>query len=157
MTELTDEEVRNALSDRQVLIVTLYGEARGESIVGRIAVGCVIRNRVRSTAFQGGYREVCLAPWQFSCWKMQGGAANCATTHQAARILLTSTVGRIPNADLREAAWIADGILSGDCRDVTFGATHYMTGELFQTNPPQWAASMRVVAQLGNHVFLRAV
>lgn len=157
MTELTDTDVRVALTDRQVLAVTLYGEARGEPIEGKVAVGCVIRNRVKDpvSRFGTGYRSVCLAPYQFSCWIPAGGAANCAATHQAARILLAAGVGRVPNADLREALWIADGLTSGDCRDTVKGATHYLTRDLFEHNPPRWVALMRVMAAVGAHVFLK--
>ena len=45
--------------------LTLYGEARGEPIEGIVAVGCVIRNRVK---FEGSFYAVCLKPRQFSCW-----------------------------------------------------------------------------------------
>ena len=62
------------LSDREVLASTLWAEARSEAVVGRIAVGCVIRNRMsrrKQTA-----KQVCLAKIQFSCWWPVGGEAN---------------------------------------------------------------------------------
>ena len=36
------------LDDAQVIALTLYGEARGEGVEGRIAVANVIRNRLTS-------------------------------------------------------------------------------------------------------------
>ena len=35
-----------ALTDTQILLLTLWGEGRGEPIEGRVAIGSVIRNRV---------------------------------------------------------------------------------------------------------------
>ena len=65
---LTDAEVKARLSDLEVTLVTLFGEARGEPVEGLIAVGSVIRNRVKAARFGSTYRAVCLARWQFSCW-----------------------------------------------------------------------------------------
>ena len=58
--------------DRDILARTLWGEARGEGFDGQIAVAWTIRNRVfdgKAKSWWGeGYAEVCLKPWQFSCW-----------------------------------------------------------------------------------------
>lgn len=57
------------LSDLETFALTLYGEARGEPIAGKVAVANVILNR-----WHTGYRhkmnvkDVCLDKWQFSCW-----------------------------------------------------------------------------------------
>ena len=66
------------LMDIDTLARTLYGEARGESRQGKIAVACVVLNRVKRKKMCGwrdinGYRvatvaATCLKPWQFSCW-----------------------------------------------------------------------------------------
>jgi N-acetylmuramoyl-L-alanine amidase len=49
--------------DRVTLARTLYGEARGEPTEGQIAVAWVIL-----LSLEGAVAQVCLAPWQFSCW-----------------------------------------------------------------------------------------
>ena len=58
--------------DRDILARTLFGEARGEGLVGQIAVAWTIRNRVedgKAKSWWGeGYAGVCLKPYQFSCW-----------------------------------------------------------------------------------------
>ena len=58
--------------DRDVLARTIWGEARGESSAGKVAVAWTIRNRVfdgKEKSWWGeGYAGVCQAPWQFSCW-----------------------------------------------------------------------------------------
>ena len=66
------------LVDIDTLARTIYGEARGESRQGKIAVACVILNRVKRKKMCGwreinGYKvatvaATCLKPWQFSCW-----------------------------------------------------------------------------------------
>ena len=58
--------------DRDILARTLWGEARGESLAGQIAVAWTIRNRVndgKDKSWWGeGYAGVCQKPYQFSCW-----------------------------------------------------------------------------------------
>jgi len=50
--------------DRNILARTLWGEARGESLAGQVAVACVIRNRVNDAKDRSwwgeGYAGVCL-------------------------------------------------------------------------------------------------
>ena len=58
--------------DLDILARTLWGEARGESLAGQIAVAWTIRNRVNdgnAKSWWGeGYVGVCQKPYQFSCW-----------------------------------------------------------------------------------------
>lgn len=59
---------------RDTIVRTVWGEARGEGPSGWLAVIWVIRNRVERYpgAWWGKtYAEVCLHPWQFSCWKLE--------------------------------------------------------------------------------------
>jgi N-acetylmuramoyl-L-alanine amidase len=52
-----------------VVARTIYGEARGQGILDRLAVGAVIRERVLRPGWWGrGWVGVCKLPWQFSCW-----------------------------------------------------------------------------------------
>lgn len=56
-------------ADLDTLGRTIYGEARGESHDGKIAVGWVIRNRLnRPKRFRETISGVCRQPYQFSCW-----------------------------------------------------------------------------------------
>ena len=70
----TPEPVQPQDSEVDVMARTIYGEVRGEAYQGKIAVGWVIMNRVAFAQARDGYwwgstiREVCLKPWQFSCW-----------------------------------------------------------------------------------------
>jgi N-acetylmuramoyl-L-alanine amidase len=141
------------LSDRDVLALTLWAESRGEPVEGKIAVGCVIRNRM--AARRQSVREVCLAPMQFSCWQPLGGKAN----HDALAVMVdTLASGRAPgDVVLRECQWIADGLLSHACRDITRGADHYLTtAMLSSTKKPGWVRTMTWAATVGAHAFYRS-
>lgn len=141
------------LTDRDVLALTLWGEARGEPVEGRIAVACVIRSRLQTGRWGRTYTEVCRAPKQFSCWSAAGGAQN----HQALMVRVgIIQAGAVP-ADpiLRECYWIADGTISGALQDRVGGATHYYARWL--PEPPAWANDGKVVAEVGDHRFLDGV
>lgn len=141
------------LSDRDVLALTLWGETRGEPIDGKIAVACVIRNRM--AARRQSARDVCLAPMQFSCWQPIGGKAN----HDALAALVAALVAGHQARDpiLRECQWIADGLLSGACRDIVHGADHYLTTTLLSsTKKPGWVRAMTFCATVGAHAFYRS-
>ena len=72
---MTDADLVAGLSDTHTVALTLYAEARGEPIEGRIAVANVIRNRVRLQKARYGFspKQVCLKAHQFSCWLPDGG------------------------------------------------------------------------------------
>ena len=58
-----------SLPDRLVLALLIWAESRGEPVEGQIAVGCVVRNRLNeSTEAAPRWRDICLAPEQFSCF-----------------------------------------------------------------------------------------
>jgi spore germination cell wall hydrolase CwlJ-like protein len=142
----------SVLSDRDVLALTLWAEARGEGLEGRVAVACVIRNRMRlrrQTASQ-----VCLAPAQFSCWAPVDGAAN-----YRALMAMADAVSRQQCRDeiVAECQWIADGVLGGAVRDLTRGADHYLTTRLLSSShKPGWVSAMTWTATIGYHAFYRS-
>ena len=149
-------DVVAALTDPQLLTLTLYGEARGEPIEGQIAVGCVIRNRVEVGKWGASYAKVCLAPWQFSCWTPQGGKANYEATIRAAEQLARSVT--LPDDPLlKQCAWVAQGIIGYWIQDTVKEATHYVTGAMFEARPPRWAVNQIPVAQIAGHVFFRGI
>lgn len=144
------------LSDIHVLACTLYGEARSEPTEGILSVACVIRNRVKADLAQDGkpdwwgegYRGVCLAPKQFSCWSPEGGAGNHA---KVAQLVADLKVGPVSDARYKECAWIATGVVNDWCRDTVKGATHYHTVSLMPR--PVWAQPYTPVMQVHKHVF----
>ena len=54
------------LTQREVVAMTILGEARGEGKAGMYAVATVINTRAINR--NKTPRQVCLQPWQFSCW-----------------------------------------------------------------------------------------
>ena len=148
---MTPDAIRAAVNERQALICTIYGEAADQGLIGQVAVGCVVRNRVLKPGWWGkDFRSVCLAPSQFSCWWEAND--NTKRVYDLADALLTATDTH--DAIVRQIAWIADGVLSEAARDVTGGATQYLTSALFRSNPPSWARG-RAFITIGGHLFLQ--
>jgi len=137
------------LDDKQIIGLTIYGEARGESKPGRIAVGSVILERVDKQEWMGKtIKDVCLMPYQFSCYlpadpnfeKLSAiAAAWDATYHQSIAV--------------QECYAIASGLIDGTiARDETIAgahATHYKT----LSCRAAWESEMKKVAIIGRHEF----
>jgi N-acetylmuramoyl-L-alanine amidase len=146
---MTDAEVIAALNPVQTLACTIWGEARGEDIAGKVAVASVIRNRIGR--YGKDYKSVCLRRNQFSCWQENGGAANYAAVLTAARNFIR---GGNLGPQMRECVWVADGVIGDALIDNTNHADHYLTRDLFKTKPPAWAKGQQPSAVIGAHVFL---
>jgi N-acetylmuramoyl-L-alanine amidase len=146
---MTTDDVRS-LGPVSIVALTLWGEARGEPIEGRIGVACVIRNRVRAhTWFGDGYDGVCLAPQQFSCWN--AADPNC-------RKLFVLAAGRerwLDDPLLAETLWIAEGVVTGRIGDRVGDATHYHAASMLV--PPAWTEGARRVGRVGGHLFFAGV
>ena len=56
----------NQLIQLLTMALTVAQEAGGEPYQGKLAVAYVIRNRAKRSG--QSYTDVCLKPWQFSCW-----------------------------------------------------------------------------------------
>lgn len=149
---MTDEAIKAALTEADVVRLTIYGEARGEPIEGQVAVGSVIRNRVLTRRFGRDYRAVCLRRLQFSCWWPQGGAANYRVILDLARQLVE---GHQLSAGPQwlQCGWVAEGIRSNALLDNARGATHYHT----TTVSPAWATGQTPVVRYRDHLFFRGI
>ncbi|MHC8321113.1 cell wall hydrolase [Pseudomonas sp. GB2N2] len=134
--------------DRDILARTLWGEARGESLTGQIAVACTIRNRVNDGKHKSwwgeGYSGVCQKPYQFSCW-------NKTDPNYAFLIGLK----QIPSRELAQARIAADHVIDGKVPDPTAGATHYYATTM--PMPPAWVKGAKQTLKLGHHIFFRDV
>lgn len=139
------------MTERQVLALTLWGEARGEPTVGKLAVASVLRNRKAALRWGTTYDAVCRAPKQFSCWN--DGDPNRPRLDELAGLLARGV--DVSDAALRECLWIADGVLGNAFPSLVGRALHYYATWLPQ--PPKWASAGRVVATIGDHVFLEGV
>lgn len=138
----------NALPDRVVLALCVWGESRGEPVEGQIAVACVVRNRFKLKG-TGSWAGICLAPEQFSCFNDDD--PNSGPIARASVSLMTS----MPTPELAQALWIADGVMSGGAKDNTVGATHYLVTALLKSKPPSWADGQPVLVTIGQHSFLK--
>jgi N-acetylmuramoyl-L-alanine amidase len=134
--------------DLDILARTLWGEARGETMAGMIAVAWTIRNRVndgKTKSWWGeGYAGVCQAPYQFSCWNKND--PNCP---------FLSGAKTIPVGEMAKAVMAATAVIDGAQPDPTGGATHYYATTM--PKPPGWAAKATRTLKLGNHVFFKDV
>lgn len=127
--------------DIETLARTIYGEARGESFEGQVAVAWVIMNRYKAQKKRWGYtiEEVCMKPWQFSCWN--------ENDPNRGRILAATFVDRA----YIKAYGIACLVSTEALPDPTRGADHYHTHTIL----PNWADEMQRMAVIGHHIFYR--
>jgi spore germination cell wall hydrolase CwlJ-like protein len=135
-------------NDRDIFARTLWGEARGETFAGQIAVAWAIRNRVndgKARSWWGeGYAGVCQAKYQFSCWNKSDP-----------NFAYLSGAKSIPVSEFARAQKAADVVMSGTVPDPTGGATHYYATSM--KTPPAWAAKAKQTFELGGHVFFKDV
>jgi N-acetylmuramoyl-L-alanine amidase len=127
-------------SEVDILARTIYGEARGESDAGKVAVAWVVKNRARIGGWWGSdIKEVCLKPYQFSCW-------NPSDPNQA-------IIMRIVNSNhiFKRCLAIATDVLAGTIADPTNGANHYHESGI----KPTWASGKTPTTAIGNHDFYR--
>ena len=128
--------------DKFILARIIFAEAAGEPRLGRIAVGCVVRNRVKSPRWPNTYKEVILQPRQFS------GVGSFLWDRFIQNKLLTPEQRRIK----LECFKIAEDIITGRQPDITGGATHYYNPKIAS---PSWAKKMKITREIGNHIFLK--
>lgn len=127
--------------DWEALSRTIYGESRGESYIGQIAVAWVVKNRAAKPSWWGKtIEEVCFKPSQFSCWNH--GDPNLDVIHAAT-----------PNVETYlRAMGIAALVIAGNIPDPTEGATHYHSTGI---GPPLWSEKMAKTVVIGHHQFYK--
>jgi spore germination cell wall hydrolase CwlJ-like protein len=129
-------------SDQEIIAKTIYGESRNQPYIGQTAIACVIINRANHGGWWGKTpRDVCLKPWQFSCWN--------ANDPNRPIIMAVDASDHI-YATCMEIASMA---LSGDLADITDGADSYCVTGLVT----DWNRNLIPVAVIGAHSFYRTV
>lgn len=123
--------------DIDILTRTLYGEAKSGSVQDAQAIACVVLNRVHYRNWPNKIADVCLQPWQFSCWNHND-----------------------PNRDrimkAKSGKWfdrcrqIAEDAARGDLDDPTQQSTHYHTHAM---GKPKWAKKRWPVYNTPSHAF----
>lgn len=141
-------------TDLNYLVCTVYGEARGEPIEGQIAVANVIKNR--AYASQKTYKDICLAPRQFSCWNQddpnRSSVLNLLISLEAGDIITDLTI--------RQIVIICKAIYENGFKDNSHGARNYVSTARYKQaqdrkgKDDQWILSMHPATVLGNHTFL---
>lgn len=135
-------------TDFVVMAQTIFGEARGETQSGKIAVAHVILNRykrckARPQFGKGTIESVCLAPLQFSCWNKND--INYAIINE---------IDLVGNKSFLDCVTIAFNVLTGKITDNTNGADHYYACTM--KDAPEWSKSGYDKINIGNHIFLKA-
>lgn len=128
--------------DVDVLTRTIYGEARGEKLVGMEAIASVVLNRLRISKkkkywWGNSIEEICLKEKQFSCWNK-----NDVNFHIINRVTDDNPIFCVCKR-------ISMRAVAGLLEDNTNGATHYHT----KKTRPFWANGKIPCADIGNHFF----
>lgn len=116
-------------SELDMLAKIIYAEARGETYDGKVALGAVILNRVRSSRYPNTIRQVIFAPGQFSPIR-DGSYASARPTE----------------AEYRAAQDALSGI------DPTHGA---LTFYAYKYTRSSYHESLTHTATIGNHKFFK--
>jgi Cell Wall Hydrolase len=125
---------------RDYLIRTIVFEASGESEQGKAAVAHVVLNRKRNGRWGDNIKDVVTRPWQFEPWMTK-----------------RREIEKLSPDDprYRDAARIADAVLSGRIPDPTAGATHFLNPIIVRQRRggslPAWAGGEG--QPIGRHTF----
>ncbi|MBI3089258.1 MAG: cell wall hydrolase [Candidatus Tectomicrobia bacterium] len=133
--------------DATLLARLIWGEARGESMRGKLAVALSVINRVPPPGqhrwWGDSLREIMLKPAQYSCFNPKSSGFVLLVDpwlHDAELVW----------ADCRDAASL---VLAGEVRDFIGGATHYHAAG----RRPKWARGREPTLRFGRHVFYAGV
>ena len=118
-------------SDRDVVASTLILEAYSKGAME--SVHEVVYNR--SIKRGKSMSDICLQPWQFSCWNENTLEWNISKAQKHPR--------------WHEAMQIVD---TAQMTNYTNGADHYYAGYI---QPPYWAADMTLTNKVGRHLFYK--
>jgi len=130
------------MEDLDLLMALIWGEARGELVMGQIAVGAVVRNRLRDPRWPKTWSGVILQRKQFSCFNPNDPNIN--------KIIDGIALKRIDSM-WRQCRWVAGGIMYDYLPDPTKGANHYHT----KGCDPSWDDNVKPTIQIGAHVFYK--
>lgn len=133
----------NKIKTIDILARTIWGEARGETLTGKEAVANVILNRFKLSQRRGkmwwgnSVEEICLKPYQFSCWNKTDPNYSKVTTVDETD----------PQFSICQR--IATRAMNGVLPDHTFGSDHYHAATIL----PSWAESRVSQVTIGHHIF----
>jgi N-acetylmuramoyl-L-alanine amidase len=175
---MTLAEILPRLSDRQVLALTAWAEARSKPVLvgnvikwvpagihSRLAVMDVITNRAAKGYRGKTVKEVCLFPGQFSCWSPKGGKENhealLEMAHRALRLSSKGPSFPIERTSMlyEETEYLARFAIEKLIVDITNGATHYYSplSMVPRGTVPPWARGKTPVAEVEGHLFFKDI
>ena len=129
------------LADLEIAARTVWGEGRGESWEGKIAIAFTLINRWREDRGQFARDDTlataCLRHVQFTAWNM--GDPNFEKLHEV----------QWNDASLRECLKAVLHALDHPGDDPTAGARHYHAKSV----KPSWIKGHRPSAEIGGHLF----
>ena len=129
--------------DRDYMIRTIAFEASDESDEGKAAVAHVILNRVKCGGWGSSIKDVVTQPGQFEPWM----------TRRAELEKLS-----LDDPRYRDAAQIADAVLTGQTPDPTAGATYFLNPAVVRQRRsgslPSWVQGEG--QSIGEHIFFVA-
>lgn len=132
------------MNDVDLMARTAWGEARNQGERGMQAICNVIMNRADNPTWWGhNVKEVCLKPYQFSCW--------LPSDPNFAKL---KAVG-LEDKQYAQAYELAQLALYGGLEDLTGGATSYFAKTM--EHPPKWAEDREPCAMIGDHLFYKDV
>jgi spore germination cell wall hydrolase CwlJ-like protein len=121
-------------AEKYCMAQNIYFESANQSVLGKLAVGLVVMNRVKDSRYPGTICEVVRQDSQFS-W-------------------VDDNRSNQPKADAawKESVRIAEDVLSGRADFLEFDEiTHYHADYV----NPYWSGSMEEVATIDQHIFYR--
>lgn len=141
------------------LAATIWGEARGESYEGKLAIGHVVLNRLQKPGWWSRQSAadvpadtiaaVCIEPLQFSCWN--AGDLNSIDVRRLAAA--SFQFNKLGDYDYRVCLRAALETVDAPGNDPTLGSTNYhASGSL-----PPWAVRKAPAAVIGRHMFYNNV
>lgn len=140
-------EITRSSDDRDVVIATLYGEARNEEDDNALVwLAWVIKNRAQQNRPQWGgsrLKDVCLHPCQFECWVLNSKGVRLSD--EAARARCAAIVDRVLNSS--EDPTEGSDSFNKPSRDFILTGTGY----------PDWTKNSVKLKRFGEFQFYRTV
>lgn len=148
-----------------VLALTLDGEGRSQSVLGRTAIAWSVKNRQLGLGplvdKDDSIYTICLRKWQYSTWMKEGGLENYIRQMKLTEQVITGVDNGFTKQQLakfEESRYIAAGVIKGMLLDPTNGCAHYMTRELYVSpKAPKWISAAVGVHQIERHIFMRGI
>jgi len=118
-----------------LLAFTIFAESSGEPDQGKIAVGCVIRNRVNY--WNKSYTDIILKNKQFSCYN---------NFKEISKHIL-----RLEKKTFKRCLLISKDIYYNNTKDNTNGSLYYVKKGIIR----QWMEDLTITITIKNHVFMK--